>query len=288
MKKKNCLVTGSLGYIGSKLVLALEEKGNKVKGFDRPLDIRNERQVEAAVKGMDEVYHLAALAQIKYTDEHPDETFETNVVGANVMAKMCAKHGVKLHFVSTCCIYGEPLEKPSVEDGLINPTDLYAMSKAAGEYVVKMWGLKGLKYNILRFGTVYGQSTDKEMRADMAIQKFLEAAKEKRGINITGDGTQNRNFIHIDDLVRGLVLVSEKGITGETINFAGKENTSINEIADYALGFGVVGITTTEPRKDDFHDQDVSNAKAKRLLNWEPEIRFEDGIKGFYEWLCQN
>ena len=62
MKKKNCLVTGSLGYIGSKLVLALEEKGNKVKGFDRPLDIRNERQVEAAVKGMDEVYHLAALA----------------------------------------------------------------------------------------------------------------------------------------------------------------------------------------------------------------------------------
>ena len=144
MKKKNCLVTGSLGYIGSKFVLALEEKGNKVKGFDRPLDIRNERQVEAAVKGMDEVYHLAALAQIKYTDEHPDETFETNVVGANVMAKMCAKHGVKLHFVSTCCIYGEPLEKPSVEDGLINPTDLYAMSKAAGEYVVKMWGLKGL------------------------------------------------------------------------------------------------------------------------------------------------
>lgn len=282
------ICTGGKGYIGSKLVLALQEKGHEVKTFDLPLDIRNERQVEYAIKGQDVVYHLAALAEINYTTEHPQETFDVNIVGANNIARVCQEKGVLLNFVSTCCIYGNPLEIPSVEDRLINPSDLYAMSKAAGEWIIKMWGLKGLKYNILRFGTVYGQSIKKEMRMDMAIQKFLEAAKNKQAIHITGDGTQNRNFIHIDDLIRGLVLVNEKSVSGETINFAGKEKVSIQEIANYAMKFGVTGITNTIPRKDDFHDQDVSNEKAKKLLGWEPQISFKDGINNFYSWLKQQ
>jgi len=282
------LITGGKGYIGAKLVQALKGKGHEIEVFDRPYDVCNERQVIKAIKGKDVVYHLAALAEINYTDEHPQETFETNIIGANIMARECCKAGAVLNFVSTCCIYGEPLETPSVEDGLINPTDLYAMSKAGGEYIVKMWGLKGLKFNILRFGTVYGQSTDKEMRQDMAIQKFLQAAIEKKGINITGDGTQNRNFIHIDDLVNGLVLVNEKKVIGETINFAGSEKISIQDIANYALGFGVTGITNIAPRKDDFHDQDVSNEKAKRLLGWQPQIYFDEGIKSMYQWLKQQ
>ena len=282
------LVTGSSGYIGSKLVAALREQGNEVEEFDRPYDICNERQVIKAIKGKGVVYHLAALAEIVYTDQHPQETFETNIIGANIMARECRNEGVLLNFVSTCCIYGDPLETPSVEDRLINPTDLYAMSKASGEYIVKMWGLKGLKYNILRFGTVYGQSTDKNMRSDMAIQKFLQAAVDKREIMITGDGTQNRNFIHIDDLISGLLLVNEKGVIGETINFAGSEKISIQDIANYALGFGVTGTTNTLPRKDDFHDQDVSNEKAKRLLGWQPKVKFDDGIKEMYQWLTQQ
>jgi UDP-glucose 4-epimerase len=285
---KKILVTGGKGYIGSKLVKALEANGHSVKIFDKPLDVCNEKQIDAAIKGMDVVYHLAALAEIKYTTEHPEETFDVNIIGGKNIARACLKHGAVLNFVSTCCIYGNPLETPSVEDRLINPTDLYAMSKAAGEWIVKMWGLKGLKFNILRFGTVYGQSTDKEMRGDMAIQKFLKAAIEKKGIYITGDGSQNRNFIHIDDLVNGLVLVNEKNVIGETINFAGSEKISIQEIANYAMGFGVTGVTNTIPRQDDFHDQDVSNEKALRLLGWKPQVKFEDGIKDMYEWLCQQ
>ena len=98
-----------------------------------------------------------------------------------------------------------------MEDRMINPSDTYAMSKAAGEYLVKMWGLaEGLKYNILRFGTVYGQSLKKEMRGDMCIQKFIDAAVNHKPIIITGDGNQSRNFVHIDDLVRALVLITEK------------------------------------------------------------------------------
>jgi len=283
---KKILVIGGLGYIGAKLVIALQEKEYEVEVFDKPKDIRNIEQLREVIAENDIVYHLAALAELSYTDAHPQETYEVNIVGANNVAKICAEKGVLLNFVSTCCIYGNPLEIPSVEDRLINPSDTYAMSKASGEYLVKMWGLaSGLKYNILRFGTVYGQSLKKEMRNDMAIQKFLDAAIKKDLIQITGDGKQSRNFIHIDDLVRASVLIVEEEIVGETINLAGKESISINDIADYAINFGAFAKKYIPSRKDDFIDQNISLVKAKKLLNWEPEITFEEGIKKMYNWL---
>jgi UDP-glucose 4-epimerase len=283
------LITGGSGYIGSKLILALKEKGHEIENFDRPKDLLNLDDLYEAIKGKDIVYHLAALAVLSYTDAHPQETYDVNVRGTNNIARICAENGVLLNFVSTCCIYGNPLEKPSIEDRLINPSDTYAMSKAAGEYVVKMWGLaSGLKYNIIRFGTVYGGSLNKEMRSDMCIQKFLDAAVKKDSIMITGTGEQSRNFIHIDDLVRGLVLITEKGVVKETINLAGNEKISVNDIAGYAQEFGAGCAYSTENRKDDFFDQDVSLKKAKKLLDWEPKVKFKDGIKKMYEWLCSQ
>jgi UDP-glucose 4-epimerase len=276
------LITGSNGYIGSKLTLALKEKGHEVEGFDKPNDICKIVQVKKAIKGKDVVYHLAALAELSYTDAHPQETYDVNIEGTNNIARICAENGVMLNFTSTCCIYGNPLEKPSQEGKLINPSDTYAISKVAGEYLVKMWGLaKGLKYNILRFGTVYGQSTDKNMRSDMAIQKFVKAAVEHLPITITGDGTQVRNFMHIDDLIRGLVAVTEKRVAGETINLCGKERTSIKDIATL---LEIKDITYAPARKDDFTDQDVSIEKAKRLLDWQPIVEFKDGLKSMKQW----
>jgi len=280
------LITGGEGYIGSKLTLALEKKGHEVETYDLPRNILNEKEIEKAIEGKDMVYHLAALAELVYTDGHPQETYEVNIVGANNVARICAEKRVLLQFVSTCCIYGNPLEYPSREDRLINPLDTYAMSKASGEYLIKMWGLaKGLKYNILRFGTVYGQSLDKDMRGDMCVQIFIDAAIRGKNMNITGDGTQSRNFVHIDDLVRALVLIVDKKIVGETINLAGSEKISINDIAWIAQKFGAGKVKYIPPRKDDFTDQQVSLKKAKELLNWEPEIKFEEGMRMFYKWL---
>ena len=285
----NVAVTGGKGYIGSKLVRALEGKGHKVITFDLPENnILSEFSVESQIvsNNIDIVYHLAALAEINYTTTHPDETYEVNITGTNNIARMCAKHNVLLNFTSTSCIYGNPQEPISKEDWLINPSDAYAHSKAMGEHLVKMLGLtSGLKYNILRFGTVYGESLKKEMRADMCIQIFLDKALKGEPLTITGDGNQSRNFIHIDDLIRALVLVAEKGIVGETINLAGNESISINDIAKYAQELGAGEVTYIEERKDDFINQNISLEKAEKLLGWKPEIRFEDGIKQMYLWL---
>jgi len=278
------LITGGLGYVGSKLASLLEERGHDVEIYDKPNDILNTVDLRRAITGKDAVYHLAALAELTYTDEHPQETYDVNIEGTNNVCRICAEGGVLMNFISTCCIYGDPLEVPSREDSIINPTDTYAMSKAAGEYIVKMWHLaKGLKYNILRLGTVYGPSPQ-ETRGDMAIQIFIRCAKKGSPIPIKGDGKQNRCFVHLGDLAEGLAAVTEKGVVNETINLAGGEIVSIKEIADIALKLGQSKqIFYLPTRKDDFKYQDIYLGKAKRLLGWSPRIRFEDGFRGYYD-----
>src|SRR3989344_1396854 len=225
------LITGGNGYIGSKLTTALKEQGHEVEIFDAPKDIRNKEELEQAVKGKDVVYHLAAVANLSWTDEHPSETFDINVAGTRNVATACADNKVLLNFASTCCIYGEPLEIPSTEDGLINPSDCYAMTKAAGEWIIKSWHVsKGLDYNILRLGTVYGSGVNNKLRMDTAIPIFLQNAIQHQKMPILGTGKEIRNYIHIDDLVRALVSVAEKGIKNETINIAGVEQISVLDI----------------------------------------------------------
>jgi len=293
MKKKEklsfnkILVTGGNGYVGSRLVLALRKRGYQVEVFDKPRNILKKTNLESAVRGKDAVFHLAALAELSYTALHPEETFRVNIQGTKNICKLCAKHNVVLNFISTCCIYGEPLENPSKESGPINPTDTYAFSKAAAENIVKMWSLaKGLKYNILRLGTVYGPSAKKEMRGDMCIQRFLKAAIQGAPLVIKGDGSQARNFIHINDAVRAFLKVAEKRINGETINIAGKEIITIKEIAKMAMEMsGRKKLVYGPAREHDFKHQDVSLEKAKKNLGWEPKIRFFDGLKDFYRWM---
>jgi len=125
------LVTGGKGYVGSKLVKKLEEQGNEVDTFDAVDSEYLSNVRKNIVEDYDVVYHLAALAEISYTDKHPQETYDVNIDGLNKLCSACAEGKTRLIFTSTSCIYGEPLELPSKEDGLINPTDAYAMSKAA-------------------------------------------------------------------------------------------------------------------------------------------------------------
>ena len=283
------LVTGGKGYVGSLLVERLQRKGYNVFVYDRPNDILDKERLEEAIKGVDVVYHLAAVAEINWTDAHPEETYDINVTGTRNVVGACARNNVLLNFISTCCIYGEPLEVPSREDGMINPTDYYATTKAAGEWIVKGWALsKGLRYNILRLGTVYGPSTDKSMRADMCIQIFLDKVRKGERLTIFGTGKQVRNYIHIEDAVAGFIAVLEKGVENETFNMGGAEEISVLDIARIALELGGMpedAIDYKAERKDDFTCQFISLGKSHKLLGWKPRIRFESGMKDFYEWL---
>jgi UDP-glucose 4-epimerase len=288
------LVTGGNGYVGSRLIKKLKYEGYSPESYDLPDNILDEKKLREKVENVDIVYHLAALPELKYTNEHPEDTFDVNILGTHNLCKICAENDILLNFVSTSCIYGEPLEYPSKENGLINPTDTYAMSKAAGEYVVKMWHLsKGLYYNILRLGTVYGVTTDKTLRGDMAIQKFINNILEGKPITVYGDGKQSRNFIHINDVVDGFVAILDRQIVRETLNIAGKERVSINEVISILRNIvedveGKLGLIQLEvkydtERKDDFRNQHVLLEKVRRLTGWQPRVRFEEGLIEMYK-----
>ncbi len=286
---KRILITGGNGYLGSKLALALKEKGHEVEIFDAPKDIRNKAEIEEAVKGKDIVYHLAAVANLSWTDAHPEETFDINANGTKNVADACAANKAVLNFTSTCCIYGEPFEIPSTEDGLINPTDCYAASKAAGEWIVKAWNFsKGLTYNILRLGTVYGPGIGNQFRTDTAIPIFLLKAIKGEKLPILGTGKEIRNYIYIDDLIEALVMIAESQIENETINIAGTEQISVFDIARVALKLTELPenhIEFHQVRKNNFKYQFVSIKKVEKLLGWHPKTRFEQGMAELCEWI---
>ncbi len=277
---KKILVTGGNGYIGSKLATVLKEKGYEVETFDQPKDIRSKTEVEEAVKGKDIVYHLAAVTNHSWMDAHPSETFDVNIVGTKNVAEACAANKVLLNFISTCSIF---------EDSLESPTDVYAASKAAGEWVVKAWHIStGVEYNILRVDTVYGLSIDNKMRTDTCIPVFLEHAIRNKKLPIFGTGKETRNYLHIDDVIDALVAVLEKEVKNETINLSGVEQISVLDVARTALksaGMPEDSVEFYPPRKNSFSYPVISIERAKKLLGWYPKISFEQGMSNLYNLL---
>lgn len=280
------LVTGGAGYLGSKLSIYLEGKGYDVEIYDKPRDISDKESLARALSDKDIVFHLAALANLSYVDSHPTETFITNIEGTENLCEICSKRKIFLNFISTCSIYGDCEKEAAREGSMISPKDAYACSKVAGEYIVLMWHFsQGLKFNILRIGTVYGRSMKKEMREDMAVQNFLTKAVFEQKIEVQGDGTQTRNFINLDDLISGFYQVLKNNVSGEVVNLCGKESIPIKSIAEFALSKGALSIDYRPERKNDVKKQNVSIEKAKSILRWEPKIDFHNGIVDFYRWL---
>jgi nucleoside-diphosphate-sugar epimerase len=172
------LVTGGKGYIGGLLVKRLAEAGHEVSTFDLVdgQSLLDREQVHASIKGMDVVFHLAAVADLTWSarsHENMLATVDVNVLGTTNVAFACAAEGVLLQFASTCCVYGNQDVHPSTELTLPNPAEVYAYSKLAGESVVKGFGVSmGLKFNIMRYATVYGPG----MREALGVSVFMHQA----------------------------------------------------------------------------------------------------------------
>jgi nucleoside-diphosphate-sugar epimerase len=238
------LVTGSSGFIGTKLVEDLIKSGHDVLGCDLvPARIVDEHFTHFTIdftnmnelcrlfdssKQIDVCYHLGAVANLNYARVHPLETLQVNINGTQNIAHLCSMFNTTLNFVSTCCVYGNTTVHPSPEDSPYDPTEMYGCSKISAEYVVKGFNrLNGLKYNILRPSTVYGPS----MRSALAVYIFINNLLKGDIIPIHGSGMQTRCFLYVDDLIDGFIRVLDKGVIGETFNFAGKDSVRVIDLA---------------------------------------------------------
>lgn len=287
MKKKKILITGGKGFIGSGLTKRLTKAGYAVSVFDLPEnDICNFNQLDRAIKGKDIVYHLAAVADLNWAKDHPQETFNINIVGTDNVARACVKHGALLNFTSTCCVYGNQEVHPSSEKVCPNPTEIYACSKMAGEYIVRGYErLYGLKYNIMRIATTYGPG----MRPALAVYIFLDKALKGEKILIHGNGKQTRTLTYIDDEIEGMARVVEAKLGNEVINISTEEELPVLEHARRALricGRSEKDIVFGQDRPGQIYKEEIDTSKAKKLMEWKAKISFDEGLKRTFKWMA--
>lgn len=289
------IVTGGAGFIGSHLADALVEKGFDVIVIDNlftgkkeylnpkakfhKLDIRDLEKIKPAFKGVDCVFHLAAQPRIQPSIINPAESHSNNVVGTlNVLIASRDAKIKKFIYAASSSAYGDQKDLPLKEEMIPNPKSPYSLFKLIGEYYCKFFSeLYKLPTVCLRYFNVYGLRQSCEGAYATVIGIFLRQAKQAKPLTIVGDGTQTRDFTHVRDIVRANILAMESNKVGkgEIINIGTGENYSVNKIASL-ISKKTINISL---RPGEVKDTLADNSKAKKLLDWQPEISLEEGIE---------
>lgn len=285
MKKQMVLVTGGNGFIGKHLVDCLKKEGHQVEIFDikNGNDICDFKQVDKAIKNKDVAFHLAAVADINWARKHPYETMKINIGGTANIVEACRKYKVFLYYVSTCCVYGSQKKYPIDENVLLNPTEIYAHSKFAGEHIILGYAkMYNFKYNITRLATTYGPG----MRPALGVYIFFNQALNNKPITVHGDGRQTRNLTYIDDIIDGMLAVFHSKVKNEIININSEEEVSALKMAKMIkrMTNNQSPIVFIDQRYGQIFREAISAKKAKKLLGWQAKTSFKEGLEKTYEW----
>jgi len=288
------VVTGGAGFIGSHLVDGLIARGYEVGVIDNlaggdaryvnpkatlhQVDICDLEAIKPLVVGAKYVFHLAALPRVQFSLEHPKEAHEANATGfLNVLIASHEAGVKKVVFSSSSSVYGDQDTMPLVETMTASPKSPYALHKYIGEEYAKLWStVFSLGTVSLRYFNVYGSRQNPDGAYALVIGKFLNMKKEGKPLTITGDGKQTRDFTHVSDVVRANILSAENENVGkgEVINIGAGINQSVNRVAEL-----IGGHVEYIPARFEPHDTLADNKLAKKLLGWEPQVAFEEGMR---------
>jgi UDP-glucose 4-epimerase len=308
------LVTGGAGFIGSHVVERLLRDGHRVRVLDNFSagsrenlafatadsrleiivgDLRDLPAMTEAARGVEVIFHQAAMRSVPRSVDDPLGANENNVTGTlNVL--MAARQAAvrRVVYASSSSIYGDRPDLPKREDQPPAPISPYAVSKLAGELYCAAWSrLYGLETVGLRYFNVFGTRQDPESQYAAVIPRFITWALRGEPLEIHGDGTQSRDFTHIDNVVEAnLLAASAAGVAGETFNVGCGSRVSLLEI----IGFleGILG-RKLERRHTPLRQGDVPHTladigKAKRLLGYAPLVEFGEGLRRTVEYFRRN
>ncbi len=290
---KKALVTGGAGFIGSNLVDALITQGYEVvivdnltggkkenihpKAIFHNQDIQDLEAIKPLFKGVDYVFHLAALPRVQQSIDDPLATHNVNITGTLNVLMSAKEAGVKkVVYSASSAAYGDPKQLPTKEDAEPNPKSPYGLHKYVGEVYCKVWSdVYGLPTVSLRYFNVYGPKQDPAGAYALVIGKFLKLKQEGKPLTITGTGEQTRDFTHVRDVVRANILAAESAKVGqgEVINIGAGKNYSIKKLAEL-ISNNIEYI----PARLEPSNTLADNSKARELLGWIPEVSLEEGI----------
>lgn len=296
-RRKN-LVTGGAGFIGSHLAEALLARGEKVVVLDNlstgreenlrllpgrekiefhRVDISDYREIEPLFRGVDRVFHIAALADIVPSIQQPFAYHRSNVDGTISVLEAARAAGVKrfVYAASSSC-YGIPDLYPTPETAPARPQYPYALTKYVGEQYVLHWGqVYGLPVVSLRFFNVYGPRSRTSGTYGAVFGIFLAQKLAGKPFTVVGDGTQTRDFTFVTDVVRACLAAADSDLEGEVMNVASGSPVSVNRLVEL-LG-GKVTYIPKRPGEPDCTHADI--AKIRKLLGWRPQVPIEEGVR---------
>ena len=283
-RKKTILVTGGAGFIGSNLIEQLvKDPLNKVVSLDNYFTGKKENHIAGAVyieghtkdiaklitEIPDIIYHLGEYSRVEQSFADMSIVWESNKDGTFAVLEFCRKHNIKIVYAGSSTKFGD--------GGLGRDQSPYAWTKASNTELVRNYGeWFNLPYAITYFYNVYGPREISTGQYATLIALFKEKFKNHEPFTVVAPGTQVRNFTHVDDIVRGLILVGEKG-EGDDYGLGAEDGYSI---IDIAKAFGGEMMMLPE-RKGNRMGSSVDIVRSKNELGWQAEEKVIDHIKEF-------
>ncbi|CAN2535840.1 GDP-L-fucose+synthase [Methylocapsa aurea] len=305
MSTRRIWVAGHKGMVGSAVTRYLEARGDKVIKADRSVvDLRNQIAVEVWLKQNRPdaiVFAAAKVGGIYANDTYPaDFIYDNLAIETNIIHSAHAADVDRLVFLGSSCIYPkfapQPLHEDSLLTGPLEPTnEWYAIAKIAGIKLCQAYRKQyGRHYISVMPCNLYGPNDNFDLQTSHVlpalIRKFHEAKESRRSeVVVWGTGTPLREFLHVDDLARGVVFCLDNYDGYEHINCGAGSEISIRELAESvrrAVEFpGALVFDTSKP---DGTPRKLMDSGRMRALGWEPEISLEDGIASSYRWFLAN
>jgi GDP-D-mannose 3',5'-epimerase len=312
-EKTKCLVTGAGGFIGHHLVSYLVDRGHQVRGVDiktpeyeesraqefEVLDLRIRENCDKAVRGVDEVYGLAAnMGGIGFIETHKAEIVRDNtLINLNSIEAARAAGAKRYLYTSSACIYPAYLQDktdvtPLREDDAYpaDPEDGYGWEKLYMERICRHYAEDfGLDTRIVRFHNVFGPLGTYDggrEKSPAAICRKVALAKDGEEIEVWGDGKQTRSYCFIDDCVEGIYRLMRSDY-GQPLNLGQDRMISIDELIDIVAN---IAGKTIRKRYDVTKPQGVrgrnsDNTRLQEVLQWTPRISLEEGLARTYKWI---
>jgi len=316
IKNKKILVTGGAGTVGCNIVKKLVDRNAEVTVVDNlsayPFDylkdygvgdisavnfvkgdITDKNLMDNLIQKQDIVIHAAALADVGACVRNPEIEFQTNVVSTQGILETSKKNNIeKFIFISSAAVYGMGNRGIFRETDPCFPVSNYALSKYWGEQQTKLYyDLYDLPTTSIRFFSVYGSpQIPKQGSHSWAVAIFGALAKKGKPITVFGDGNQIRDFTHVTDIAESVVLSTEKNSTnGKFFNVGTGKPTKINEIVEKVFqNVDPVPINYKPYPAGDPIGGYSDTTLMKKLLNWEPEMTLENGIKEYFDWFSEH
>ncbi len=308
------LVTGAAGFIGSHLSEELVRCGDDVVGVDCFLDnygreikeqqlaaLREEDRFElvegaildldlaALLADVDRVFHLAALPGVRPSWGGAFVDYLThNVLSTQALLEACKDKGIeRFTYACSSSVYGDTDVLPMREDAVTRPFSPYGVTKLAAEHMVRLYQRNfGVPTVSVRYFTVYGP----RQRPDMAIQRFLLAARDGTPIRVFGDGEHSRDFTYVADIVEGTRRAAETGTPGAVYNIGGGSRVTVNELIAMieTVSDATLQVNREAGKPGDVRLTEADCRRAQEELDFIPATSLQEGLAKHWEWLASG